>query len=44
MQKKEVKLVKLAGCEGCTKNCQFNGNVAVEANKQRKYACNNSQK
>lgn len=43
-KKKEPELVRLPGCEGCTKNCIWNGKVATERvakNKNVKYGCNN---
>lgn len=42
--KKKVELKKLKGCEGCSKDCQFNISCATDRARQsrEKYGCNNS--
>lgn len=45
---KKKELVKMGGCEGCTRQCCFNAPVAfpevAERTKNIKYCCNNSRK
>jgi len=44
MKKNDVKLQRNEGCQGCRKDCQFNGLTtdANRNNKMDKYGCNSS--
>lgn len=44
--KRRIKLEKLGGCEGCSRKCLHNGNVAIpdvaKRTKGKKFLCNDS--